>query len=140
MGMAKAKEFKPPDPIVGINWKGPKAYAFCNDVKWDIKPLAATKNTVDAVMSVFDDHVKRINDLGDMPPAATVHNIEQDTTCAVLEMTLIDFTYEDAANNPDTPPGLLASLATEMRDFLAAGGRLGMQHALTRLNLARQTS
>ena len=138
--MAKAKEqYKPPPPIVGVNWMGPKAYAFCNDTKWDIK-AAATKDTVDAIMDIFKDHAKRIDALGNMPAVYAVNEIEQDTSRAVLEMTLVDFKYDIAANNPDTPPGLLASLAVEMRDFLDAGGAAGMRHVQMRLNMAKGIS
>ena len=109
-------------------------------MKWGIKPLAHTKAVVDKIMTIFETHKQQVDDLGPAAPVHTLNKIDQDTASKVLNLSLVDFKYDDAANNTDTPPGLLAALAVEMRDFLGAGGTLGMQHLQTQLNMRKRTS
>ena len=125
---------------VGVEWRADRPYAYCNSLKWGIRPLAHTKQTTDIVrkaVASYEESMRAVLSGKMMESERLV--IYEDASKTILEATLesfdeppkgetrTPFSYDDVANDPEAGPGLLGKLAIEIKDFLFAGGAGGMR-------------
>ena len=128
--------------ILGVNYSGVEPFAFVGEYSWNFHKLALTKKLVDKVMTYVDEYEQAVDSLakGDLNRDAKFYEIYEHSTKGILETVLVDFKYTTSANNPDIGPALLGSLSGEVKDFLRAGGKPGLQHVQTRLNMMKKIS
>lgn len=124
-------------PILGIEWEStPTPFAFCGSLKWDIQKMAHTKTKVDKMMLCVKEYESEINQImtGKSTSDYNRNNTYNKATKTILELGLVNFNYEKAANDPQAGPALLGILAGELKDFCLSGGALGRRHLQTRAN------
>jgi len=124
---------------IGINYEVPVPYAYCGDHKWQLKRTANTKSVLDKILEAVDEYDIAFAKFtkGNMRERQRLQVYEK-ATKEILEAALDKFVYKKEADNPEVGPGALGRLAGEVKDFLAAGGALGVRHAQTQLDSMRE--
>ena len=115
--------------------------AYIGSLKWKIRPDGHTKKIVDQVKLIQKTYEIAFQALEDDPKALTYQKEEvyEVATKAILNLALIGFNYEEAANHIDAGPGALGILSNEIRAFLVdLGGREGQKHLQMLSKLATQ--
>lgn len=116
--------------------------AYVGSFKWKIRPDGHIKKVIDALRELQKGYEVEIHRLEDDPKAITFDKEEayETATKGMLELCLLEFNYEEAANHIDAGPGALGLLANELRSFLVdLGGRAGQKHLQTLSKLATQS-
>ena len=112
---------------MGIDFETMKAYI--GNQSWELKPYAHTKKHLEKISASLNLHKKAI----DAFKAAEISEDEllkstNKTAKENLELSLIGFIYEDAANDSELGPKVLADLSGMLKDFLVyVGGSPGVK-------------
>ena len=118
-----------------------KLEAYIGSLKWKLRPDGHTKKIVDQIKLIQKTYEISFTELEDDPKALTYQkeDVYEVATKAILNLALIGFDYEDAANHIDAGPGALGILSNELRAFLVdLGGREGQKHLQMLSKLAIQ--
>ena len=115
--------------------------AYIGSLKWKIRPDGHTKKIIDQIKLIQKTYEINFTALDKNPDALTYQKEEvyEVATKAILELALIGFNYNEAANHIDAGPGALGILSNEIRAFLVdLGGREGQKHLQMLSKLATQ--
>ena len=129
-----------PSQQIGVN--STTLTAYCSSLTWKVRKDGHTKIIVDQIRQITDQYERALQVLEASPTSltSTKEQAYEKSTKAILELALVGFDYEEAANNIDAGPGALGILANEVRSFLVElGGRVGQKHLQTLSKLATQS-
>jgi len=118
-----------------------KLEAYIGSLHWKIRPDGHTKKVVDAIRMIQKISQEELQTLEADDNVLLYDKEEAYERCTkqILELGLVAFNYETAANHVDAGPAALGMLAGEVRSFLVdLGGREGSKHLQMLSRLATQ--
>ncbi len=128
------------DPYLGIDTDRLLAYVDHKRIKWRIRPDGHVRSVRNQIIEA-SDKFKKQSEAYEKRPDATLkekEDIYELATKTVLELALVDFSYDEWADKAEAGPGVLGLLANEIVSFLVErGGREGDRRlqTLQRLNI-----
>jgi len=129
------------DQTIGIDTD--RLVAYIGNLEWKIRPDGHTKKIVDKVRLIQKTYEIEMKKLEQDPNALTYLKEEayEIATKGMLELALVGFNYDEAANDINAGPGTLGILSNELRAFLVdLGGRVGQKHLQMLSKLAIQST
>ena len=134
------KAAQQPKPELGVDWETKMTpFAFCMGKQWDLKSEHCTKPTVDTVLLAMKKYQNETRDVN-ITSQYLIHEASYACSKTILEAALKDFKWDTESKDPLSPPGLLVSVAIDVRDFILEGGAPAMRRVQTRLSSDSTTS
>ena len=123
---------------IGVNWKVATPYAYIGKKHWNLKEGGLSQNNIERLMRISTDYAETMQRVKKKEHSELEeYKIRNQSTREILELTLEKFVWSKAANDGTIGPALLFSLAGEVKDFLAMGGKVGRQRLQMQLDIAR---
>ena len=122
------------NPAIGIKPDTLEAYAHQHSFK--INPKGHVKSNKEAIRKIQKKYKKNMESAEAQNDLMLQNDLYELASKEILEIGLLNFSYDNWAENEDVGPTVLGQLATELAYFLMVqGGKAGYQHWLMQQKL-----
>ena len=114
--------------VLGI--RADRLQAFIGDKKWKINPLGHTRLVRNQLIDITDEYSQRMQELEESGTRREREDYYESANRRILDLGLMDFNYDEMADDPAAGPVALGMLAKELEAFLVEQGGATAVHLL----------
>ena len=121
--------------VLGV--RADRLQAFIGAKKWKINPLGHTRTVRNQIIDITDEYGEKMKELEATGTRREREDYYESANRRILQLALVDFNYDEMADDPAAGPVVLGMLARELEAFLAdQGGAIAVQYSQTLQDLA----